>query len=382
FTTSGNPIEIGITVAPAKVRLPPSLRATTCSRRARLAGATVIPISIGFPEVVNHLQDLANVGAGAQTMLTRRIPELTEIGTYPGPVAGSFSSDRATITHSGNPYFTAYVEPSALNTGSGFFGGFCEEGALTAYPGGLRTGSCTTGADCNPGQRCLSQTCVSPCLEDSDCNGQALCIDGRCANYPLQVDTEFLFENCDPEPNNIFDNSLVPCRSAGWPDESQYAQFYGDLSSDAACSATTSCAGENEICCGVDFGIADCDGFNNQCRVAACTPAGTFEADGEVGMASCYIGNDGQSLGDSLTDILNDVLSCTVELEVTQAIENQGVVFLDDDPLPNSAWRVTSPNSIEIIDDPDSTSDFCDVLKDGNPHFVNVEIDSCFLIGG
>ena len=40
------------------------------------------------------------------------------------------------------------------------------------------------------------------------------------------------------------------------------------------------------------------------------------------------------------------------------------------------------PNAIEILDDPNRTDDPCDIIKDGNEHFVNVEIDSCDTIGG
>lgn len=348
-----------------------------------LPGATILPISIGDPQAINHLQDVANVGSGAPSMLTRRNPSLTDIGTFPGPVAADPpTTDRAVITYSGNPYFTAYVEPSELHEGTG--DPFCVEGALQAYPVALQSGSCALTSDCAAGERCLATVCVGQCAADSDCEGDALCIDGRCANYPLQNPSGFRFLNCDIDPNpvNITDTSLNSCRSVGWPDQSDYEKFFADLSSNQACDGDNPCVQENEICCAVDSGIADCDGFDNQCRVAACTPGGTFEPDGAVGMAGCYIGNDGQSLGDSLAEIFNEVLSCTVELEVTQAVEALGTVFLDDDPLPADAWRVTSPSTIEIIDDPDSTTDFCDILKDGNPHFVNVEIDSCFLIGG
>ncbi|MEL6546444.1 MAG: hypothetical protein AAFQ82_17590, partial [Myxococcota bacterium] len=48
-----------------------------------------------------------------------------------------------------------------------------------------------------------------------------------------------------------------------------------------------------------------------------------------------------------------------------------GIVWLDDNPLENSEWRVTGVNTVEIL------GEACEVLKDGNSHFLSVEIDSC-----
>ncbi len=88
-------------------------------------------------------------------------------------------------------------------------------------------------------------------------------------------------------------------------------------------------------------------------------------------MAPCFIGTDGQALGNAFAGVFNTVLSCTVELAVADTITNDGVVWLDDDPIPAEQWRVTGVNRIEVL------GEACDILKDGNQHFLSVEINTC-----
>ncbi|MEL7305585.1 MAG: hypothetical protein AAGJ56_07095, partial [Myxococcota bacterium] len=153
------------------------------------------------------------------------------------------------------------------------------------------------------------------------------------------------------------DNRFEQCSADTW--DQSYAEFFAGLSSGNSCDDDSDCGNPGEVC-----------GNDDTCEVSACTPEGTFDEDGFPVMAPCFIGNDGRALGQQLEGIFNEVLSCTIELDISDPIEG-GEVFLDDDRLPQSLWRIRGVNSVEIL------GEACDTLKDGNPHFVSVEINSC-----
>lgn len=153
------------------------------------------------------------------------------------------------------------------------------------------------------------------------------------------------------------DNRFEQCSADTW--DQSYAEFFAGLASGNSCDDDSDCTNPGEVC-----------GSGDTCRVSACTPEGTLDADGFPIMAPCFIGNDGRALGQQLEGIFNEVLSCTIELDISDPIED-GEVFLDDDRLSRSQWRIRGVNSVEIL------GEACDTLKDGNPHFVSVEMNSC-----
>ncbi|MEO1171024.1 MAG: hypothetical protein AAFX94_03085, partial [Myxococcota bacterium] len=66
-----------------------------------------------------------------------------------------------------------------------------------------------------------------------------------------------------------------------------------------------------------------------------------------------------------------------------------GQVAVNDDEITEGIdWRIVDVTQVELIDYPDGEGrlagglDYCDVIKDGEPHFVTVEINSCVGIGG
>lgn len=406
-----------------------------------LDGATVFSLSVGADTAVNHFQDAANAGAGVPTMTTVRTG-ITDIGTYPGPTITGGGADNYGLQSmpATNPYFEAYATPSDVNggftDGTQCFdarddayawpggGAFCSsarnndddcpDGATccTAFSEVCRdfrcydrcnndgdcTGastdgdrcrdrrcywSCNNAGDCGGnGDTCLDGRCVfATCTDDNDCITGGECLGGRCLELP-DYDGDQAFSNCGDTRNTTNRSTTTRCIARNWPNESDYDRVFADLSSNDACDAGNPCTRANEVCCGVDD---DSNAFcpeDNRCRVSACTPEGTRDAEGNLVMAPCFIGNDGQALGEALEGIFTTVLSCRVELDVSAVIEAGGTVFLDDDRLLSSDWEVVSPNSIEILDDPMRTDDPCDIIKDGNEHFVNVEINQCDVIGG
>jgi hypothetical protein len=105
------------------------------------------------------------------------------------------------------------------------------------------------------------------------------------------------------------------------------------------------------------------------CPTELCVPG---ECEGN---APYYVATDDAALDTALGTIVGTVLSCVVRLSRDPLREpRDGVVYLDGDPLEKDGidgWRILDPDTIELV------GGACDTLKDGQPHFVGVVIDTC-----
>lgn len=296
-----------------------------------LRGITTFSLSVGADVSLNHFQDVANAGAGVPTMVTNKIPAIDDIGLLPADFTELIQPDQEVLPNSSNPYFDAYTAPSPVY--------------------GTSDRACGRDSDCQGGETCEAGYCC-----DSSCR-QNRCVDGWEDTGSDDSGDPRLFpavDDCTPEGSGT--DRMTDCVSRRFVDD--YAELFAGLSSRDDCGSS-SCALENEVCMG------------NECVVASCTSAGTTDAAGNQVMAPCFIGNDGQALGSALEGVFNAVLSCTVDLAVADTITSDGVVWLDDDPIPADQWRVIGVNRIEVL------GEACETLKDGNSHFLSVEINTC-----
>ncbi|MEO0812742.1 MAG: hypothetical protein AAFY60_07755, partial [Myxococcota bacterium] len=129
LATDGEPDYVGClnpnptTIAEYKV-----LEAASFARRTQVINGTEFPgittfsLAVGSNISRNHFQDVANAGAGIQTMLTNREPALTEIGLFPPNPDALSGPSGSEVAASNNPYFNGYTSPSALN------GSDCDDG--------------------------------------------------------------------------------------------------------------------------------------------------------------------------------------------------------------------------------------------------------------
>lgn len=292
-------------------------------------GTQTFALSVGGGIALNHLQDVANAGAGVPTMVTNIMPELDDIGVLPLDYGSLDTRNPRDIPNSSNPYFNAYSAPSPVY--------------------GLTAQTCTQDSDCGSGRRCAGGYCCQENCEES------LCADSF-------FDTGFNDSGESRLPPDVGCNAPGLDRMTGCIARNfgrDYDELFADLSSRESCDGANPCTRGNEVC------------VDGECVVASCTPSGTTDAVGNVVMAPCFVGDNAASLGDALEGVFNSVLSCTVELAISDPITKNGVVWLDDDPVPDDQWRVTGVNRVEVV------GDACATLKDGNPHFLSVEINTC-----
>lgn len=108
--------------------------------------------------------------------------------------------------------------------------------------------------------------------------------------------------------------------------------------------------------------------------VQACssTEGVDLDSDDVPELAPCYIGSNGAQLRSALSSVFDTVQTCLIQLDTTGEAILNGTVFFDDDVIQQGTdWVVRGLDQIEII------GARCDELKDGEPHFVTVEINSC-----